>query len=222
MTAPGGFWRRYAAWSLDAALVALVASPLLLPRFFADARALDVRFAELFTAFYGALGGDALDPARVLDHPSLVSGVAAVEAALTRMAVPVAVALVMGSLILHVAGECSRWQGSPGKRAMGLRVVDRHGAAIGAAHALARQLAGGLSWLTLNLGHAMAALPPDHLALHDRVSGTRVVRSASSAWPAWARAWLAVQAFTAVAATVALTGHLMQLAQAAAERAFGG
>lgn len=222
MTAPGGFWRRYAAWSLDATLIALAASPLLVPRLLADARALDARFAEVFTAFYGALGSHALDPARVLDHPSLVAGVGAVEAAMTRMIVPIAIALAVGSLILHVAGECSHWQGSPGKRAMGLRVVDRNGAPIGAARALARTLSGSLSWLTLNIGHAMAALPPDHLALHDRVSGTRVVREAGRAWPAWARAWLVVQAFTVAAASVALTGHLMQLARAAAEGAFGG
>jgi hypothetical protein len=40
---------------------------------------------------------------------------------------------------------------------------------------LLRHAAGSLSWLTLNLGHLLAALPPHKRALHDWIAGARVV-----------------------------------------------
>ena len=45
-------------------------------------------------------------------------------------------------------------------RAFGLKVTDVQGRRLKAGHALQRHLAAGLSWLTLNLGHAMALFPP--------------------------------------------------------------
>jgi len=64
-----------------------------------------------------------------------------------------------------------------------------------------RFVAAGLSWVTLNLGHALVLFAP-HLALHDRLSQTRVlVESGNGALPSWGRAWLLVQELAALAGT---------------------
>ena len=66
--------------------------------------------------------------------------------------------------------------------------------------AVLRHVAGLLSWLTLNLGHALALLPPDKRALHDYIAGTRVVRDARGArMPGWVAAWITLQVVAAVA-----------------------
>src|SRR5690606_33742877 len=59
-----------------------------------------------------------------------------------------------------------------------------------------RHAAGALSWLTLNIGHALVLLRPDRRALHDLVSGTAVVQDEAdprAKLPPLARAWLGVQ-----------------------------
>ena len=57
-----------------------------------------------------------------------------------------------------------------------------------------RHVAGLLSWLTLNIGHLMAAVPPQKRALHDYVAGARVVNTHEGArLPGWARAWIGAQ-----------------------------
>jgi len=38
-----------------------------------------------------------------------------------------------------------------------------------------REAASLLSWLTLNLGHALALAAPRRQALHDRIAGTRIL-----------------------------------------------
>jgi uncharacterized RDD family membrane protein YckC len=43
------------------------------------------------------------------------------------------------------------------------------------ARAAARFFAGSLSWLSLNLGHAMALFRRDGRALHDLIAGTAVI-----------------------------------------------
>ncbi|MGN6512819.1 MAG: RDD family protein, partial [Lysobacteraceae bacterium] len=85
------------------------------------------------------------------------------------------------------------WQASPGQRALGLAVARVDGAPASAARLAWRYLAASLSWLTLNLGHALALVPP-HRALHDLVSGTTVSdRSGAAGLPGWAKAWLLLQ-----------------------------
>src|SRR5690606_26268091 len=112
--------------------------------------------------------------------------------------------------------EASPLQATPGKRALGLRVVDARGARLALGRAALRHLAGTLSWLSLNLGHLLAALPPRHQALHDRLAGTRVLQRAGARLPAWSLAWLGLQLLAAVAAGACLLAATQQ----AIERAF--
>jgi uncharacterized RDD family membrane protein YckC len=225
VSAPARFWPRYAAWSLDAALVAVVIAPFLWGRVARDLHALEQSFVLVLDRFYGALGrqldaGGTPDVLALLSDASIEHAVAALQTALLRAAgTPVLVFSVV-MLVWQVAGERSRWQGSLGKRSLHLRCVDRDGGRPGFLRSIARQFAGLLSWLTLNIGHAMAAIPPAHLALHDRLSGTRVVGD-DAPLPSWARGWIVLQAGIFAALVFALTGRLASLAQAAVERALG-
>ena len=70
-----------------------------------------------------------------------------------------------------------RFGATPGKMACHLKVVFPDGRPIGYARALGRQLAEYLSGMLLMLGYLMAAFDSEKRTLHDRICGTRVVRS---------------------------------------------
>jgi uncharacterized RDD family membrane protein YckC len=224
---PAGFWRRYAAWTLDAVPIATVALLLASSGFGEHVTALRAAFdalsatmAELMIDGLESMQSPLLLAQQWLREPALHESAATLQSALGALLLPPLVGFVAVALIYDVAFERSPWQATPGKRALGLAVVDERGRRITAGHALLRFCAGALSWLTLNLGHAMAALPPQHLALHDRTSGTRVVRtSADAAMPAWGKAWLALQLCAFVAANAWAFAAMSRAMQAAVERA---
>ena len=63
---------------------------------------------------------------------------------------------------------------------------------------------------------------PPHLALHDRISDTRVLRrTASDRLPAWATLWLLAQLLAAVVAVAWLFLWLQAAMQAAMQQALG-
>ena len=227
--AAAGFWLRYAAWSLDAAcllpLVALLGMART-SRALADARdALQELAREL-----PRLLGEALDAPqpllelarRMLLDPAMAAAMARVELSVGAVLATPVLLYALLALPWAVLFEQSQWQATPGKRALGLVVTDAHGRRLKAGHALVRHLAAGLSWLTLNAGHALVLLPPKQLALHDRISDTRVHRAtASPRLPWWARAWLALQAIALVAAVAWLYAWLQAAMQAAIEQVLG-
>ena len=229
MTAPARFWHRYAAWSLDAALIALVATPFVAGRVHAAAQAVDRDLLALLTGFYrqldAALGDGAMLPAQALlalaDDSTIRHGIATVQSDLLHLAWPPLLAFALLGAVYHVVCESSRRRASPGKRALGLQVERLDGAALSPGRAAARHAAAALSWLSLNIGHAMALAPPKRQALHDRVSHTRVVMDADRPLPTWARGWLAAQALAALVGTVALAAHWAGLMQTALEQALG-
>jgi uncharacterized RDD family membrane protein YckC len=63
-----------------------------------------------------------------------------------------------------------------GMRAWHLRAVSDQGSRLGTSSALLRFLCGFLAWPPAALGVLWLYLDPDHLAIHDRLSRTRVVR----------------------------------------------
>ena len=183
-----GFWKREVAWLIDALLVgALVNVVLSLP-----------------LGLLGVLGG-ASSTALLGDTWNALSGGAGAEALqpllrplLSLLAIAVALATALYALfgwIYFGWMESSPRQATLGKQALGIRVVDRAGARISFARASARFFAAALSWLTLNLGHALAAWTRERRALHDYLAGTRVVDAdpASAALPDWARVLVALQ-----------------------------
>ena len=197
---PAGFWLRYAAWSLDALVLLPVAS-------IASARWWRTGLLDAGAGLSRLLGessqrlADALvaghPPAAVVDalmaDPALHAAAAIVQSGLSRALIAWLLAYAALATLWHVAGTRSSWHGSPGKRLLGIVVTDATGRPLGAWRALARQLGAARSWLTLNFGHAMIAVPPTHRALHDRLAGTRAWATRGPRLPGWARAWLALQ-----------------------------
>lgn len=221
MNAPAGFWRRYAAWTLDAALIGLPVLLLAWPGIAAAITALGAAFDALSGGLSARLVEDLPSTAALLSRPQalladpvLRQSVDGLRSALGALLLPPLLGFVVVSLAWHVTFERSGWQATPGQRALGLVVVDDAGRRLPAGHALLRFCAGALSWLTLNLGHALAALPPRHLALHDRLSGTRVLRrDAAARLPPWARAWIALQLLALLIANAWLLHAAMQAMQ---------
>ncbi|GIX38075.1 MAG: hypothetical protein KatS3mg127_1314 [Silanimonas sp.] len=75
----------------------------------------------------------------------------------------------------HILFTSSAWQATPGKRAVGIKVVDFEGKRISTARSAGRWFAAALSYLTLYFGFLMAAFTDRKMALHDMVASTRVV-----------------------------------------------
>lgn len=209
---PAGFWRRSAAWSLDACAVALPAFVLCQAALRRAAEAFDTAGTTLVHALAWRMMDalEALDAGRAplaialgwMRDPALHAAASGIRAALVAMLLPALLAFVPLFLAWCAGFERSRWQATPGKRALGLRVVAADGGRATTGAVVLRFVAGTLSWLTLNLGHLMAALPPLHAALHDRLSGTRVrlAEGTPSRMPFWAVCWLLLWAAAALAA----------------------
>jgi uncharacterized RDD family membrane protein YckC len=67
-----------------------------------------------------------------------------------------------------------------GMRAWRLRVVTEEGRPLALKAALRRAVFGALAWMPAALGVLWLYVDPDHLALHDRWSKTRVIRLSRS------------------------------------------
>lgn len=226
--APAGFWKRCAAWTLDAAILLPLTCMLAASSLAAMGAATTAAAQSLLSQVAGAMarlleqGGDPFGSALALVRdPALLQGSQALAAALTHGLQPVLVTFATLTGLFHVAFEQTRWRGTPGKRLLGIVVADRAGAAPSLPRSLLRNGAGVLSWLSLNLGHALVALPPEHRALHDRIAGARVLALRPGPMPQWARIWLIAQAVLFVLACVGASWWAQQALDAALLRALG-
>jgi hypothetical protein len=80
-------------------------------------------------------------------------------------------------LAAFAAFESSRWQATPGKRLLGLRVVDLDGRRLGAARVVARQCLKLVDVATSMVTFVIAAVTPRRQALHDILAGTLVIKA---------------------------------------------
>lgn len=83
------------------------------------------------------------------------------------------------SMAYHTCFIASKWQATPGKRVMNCIVVTRDGKRLSYGHALGRHLACFLSWLPfppVTIGFFLAGWTREKTALHDMISGSRVVK----------------------------------------------
>lgn len=69
-----------------------------------------------------------------------------------------------------------KFQATPGKMAVGIRIVTPDGGRVGYGRALGRHFAEFLSSIILGIGYLMAAFDQEKRSLHDRICSTRVVR----------------------------------------------
>ena len=203
MNPPAGFWRRYAAYSLDATAIGLLCLPLLWSPLSEAAARLAASAATLLDSVWplldsyssgaGVVPWDWLDLAR---DPALLEMTRRLGGDMAAVSLQCALVVMAVAAVWFIAGESSGRQASPGKRLLGLRVTDVRGEPCGRGRIALRFVAGIASWLLLNLGHAMAGVTPGKRALHDYIAGTRVelAPGAPAAMPRAARSWLLLQA----------------------------
>lgn len=146
-TIHAGFWRRCAAMAIDGLLIGIVAG------------ALQVGLA-------GA-GFAALMPRSDGGMPNVL--------ALIPMLMSVMLIAFVGQWLYFAMFESSAGQATPGKRAMGLKVVGETGHRIGFGKASARYFGKILSGMLFNIGYLMAGLTERKQALHDLMANTFVV-----------------------------------------------
>lgn len=222
---PAGFWQRYAAWSLDAAIVAVPVLLLTADDISSRAKALPAAFMPALHLMAQRLtdtlmeGGDPMQlPYQLAAEPQLRLAMEATFAQLNALLAMPMLWFAAFAAIYWIGFEASRWQATPGKRAMHLRTMVLADPGLGWRRAALRHVAGALSWLTLNLGHALAAWTPQKRALHDFVAGTRVIAVDGNArLPAWAKAWLLLQAVAALWSSAWLYLSLLNALQTAVD-----
>jgi uncharacterized RDD family membrane protein YckC len=88
----------------------------------------------------------------------------------------IAIAFLLLGLTYFAGMESSALHATPGKLAVGLRVTDRRGRAIGLARGIGRFLGKMVSVLLLGTGFLLAPFLPKKQTLHDLLVGTLVVR----------------------------------------------
>ena len=182
---PAGFWKRYVAYFVDVLLLYLV---------------IEIIAAVVFSGQGGASElQQATALSKVLTDPQALTQ--NLQPLLERTQTMLWQSLLLSSVAYVVLGglyfawlESSPAQATIGKRLIGIKVTDLHGRRIGFGRALARFFAASLSWLTMNIGHALAAWTPERRALHDYVAGTRVENAdpGQPGMPLWG--WLVIAA----------------------------
>ncbi len=85
-----------------------------------------------------------------------------------------------GVILYEVLMTSSAWQGTVGKRNMGLVVVDKNGSRLSTGRAIARLLGKVFSAITFGFGYWMIGLTKYKCGLHDLLAGTRVIDIKSS------------------------------------------
>ncbi len=87
--------------------------------------------------------------------------------------------LILGWLYYSLC-ESHSWQGTLGKKMLGIKVVDIHGARITFARATARYAAKFLSSIILGIGYLLAGFTARKQALHDLVAETLVIKDGNN------------------------------------------
>jgi uncharacterized RDD family membrane protein YckC len=156
MTRYGGFWIRFVARIIDGII-------------------LQVAGYIIFIPLGLALGlGSAGFLARLGDRPTEAQALAALPALLGSIAV-----MILLSLTMHVVYEAyflSTRGATPGKMALGLKVIRADGGPVSVGLAIGRYFAYVLSGMTLFIGYLIAAFDAQKRSLHDHICSTRVVR----------------------------------------------
>ena len=108
------------------------------------------------------------------EEPDIVGTMQTVQAVLMPAFIFSTVAYFVLAGAYFTMMESSRYQATLGKRLLGIKVTNANGEPIALPQAIGRFVAASLSWVTMNLGHALAAWTPERRALHDYLAQTRV------------------------------------------------
>ncbi len=85
----------------------------------------------------------------------------------------ISLALAAGYMIFF----SGKFGATPGKMALGVKIVRADGSPIGYPLATGRYFATMVSGMTLSIGYIMAIFDKEKRTLHDRIAGTRVIRN---------------------------------------------
>jgi len=151
----GGFWIRFLARVIDGILLGVINAIVRLP--------LILMFG---IGTMGSMRGLGRGPGADLIFAPAMVGMLGLSALL---GIALGVAYEVYFLTVHGA--------TPGKMALGLRVIRTDGAPIPPALAIGRHFAMWISAFILMIGYIMAAFDPEKRALHDRICETRVIYS---------------------------------------------
>ncbi|MEG3193338.1 RDD family protein [Lysobacter sp. D1-1-M9] len=144
-----GFWKRVAAYLLDALVMSLVAW---------------VAQIVVLGLFFG------ISAAEVGDPQALLAGAGVAGLLVGMFVVPVAL-----QAVYYAALHSSARQATLGKMAIGIKVVDESGGRISFLRGIGRFFAAFLSAMILGIGYLMAAFTDRKRALHDLLASTLVV-----------------------------------------------
>jgi len=145
-----GFWIRFGAKLIDGVILVI---PLM---------AINLAFTMLIP------GTDISGDFRGEFTPQAVSGFALMY--LLQVLIPLA----------YTTFFLGRYAATPGKMALGLKVIMPGGGRVSYLRALGRHFAEFLSQITLYIGYIMAGFDAEKRALHDHIAGTRVIRKQTS------------------------------------------
>ena len=149
----GGFWIRFLARVIDSVILIVINGIVRIP--------LTLMFG------LGTMGMRGLGEARggLIFAPALM-GVVGLSAL-------IGIALGAAYEVYFLSAQGA----TPGKMALGLRVIRPDGGPISPMLALGRHFALWISGIILMIGYIMAAFDPEKRALHDRICETRVIYS---------------------------------------------
>lgn len=205
---PAGFWKRYVAYFIDVLMI-YIGTEILSMLFFSSVGSSELQQAT-------TLANMLLNQQAPLQD--LQPLLAQTQTLLWQTLLFSSVAyVVLGGLYFSLM-ESSPRQATLGKRLIGIKVTDTQGRRIGFGRALARFLAASLSWITLNLGHALAAWTPERRALHDYLAGTRVENAdpAQAQMPLWGWVVIGVHALIFLGSIFLMLAAVWLLASRAA------
>ena len=160
----GSFWRRLAAYAIDGSIISLIMAPIAVMYIKGSG------LWDLILAFQTAkLSGFQMDS----------SGMGMMVLFETFFKTILIISTC--SLIIHVlyysVWESSKYQGTPGKMASHLKVVDENGQRLGFLQALARNFLKILSGAILCIGYIMIFVTEKRQSLHDKISGCYVLKT---------------------------------------------
>lgn len=153
-----GFWLRFVAYIIDYIILYVISAFVIIP-------------------ILGAVGLSVGATTNGFDFSTMTEG------DIMAMATTIAGAIFAGGMITMVINilyytlmEASKYQGTVGKIALGLKVTDTGGKKLDFVKALIRQLGKIVSGIILMIGYIMAGFTDKKQALHDMIAGTLVVK----------------------------------------------
>jgi Predicted membrane protein/domain len=146
----GGFWQRFVAKFVDGIILAVVLVPLNM---------------MMSVALLGAVSVD----------PEAGGGAVGLAAILLFQLLTMIVNIGLG--LIYSLFFVRKYQATPGKMAMGLKLVRSDGSHLSKGRIIGRHFGEMLSQMILNIGYIIAAFDSEKKSLHDMICDTRVIKT---------------------------------------------